>query len=257
MRAGARVAVVVLVGLVLVSSAAGSGARAWSTLDVKSQFRLTWDIGPCPSGTPPTTVCAPFSGKGVVPGLGHVKVRYTIFHDVRDHSCGPFDFSPVVFEVAGKGVITASLSDPAARCWGFPPRVYGPFLAAVSGGSGRYAGASGGGSAELHIYETLNSRRSTDSWVATLTVPGLEFDTTTPVLSGIAPKVVRAPAGTKRVPVRFAVTARHAVDGSVPVSCRPRSGSRFRLGRTSVTCLAEDESGNVANANFRVTVRQR
>jgi hypothetical protein len=51
------------------------------------------------------------------------------------------------------------------------------------------------------------------------------------------------------------VTASDNVEGVVPVSCQPRSGSRFTIGRTLVTCSAPDKSGNTRAAKFRITVR--
>ena len=84
---------------------------------------------------------------------------------------------------------------------------------------------------------------------------GLEFDVTPPTLSGAVDKTVRARKGSKRVPVTYAVTGSDAVDGSVPVSCLPRSGSRFKIGRTLVKCSATDTSANAKAGGFRVTVK--
>ena len=75
-------------------------------------------------------------------------------------------------------------------------------------------------------------------------------------MKGIVSKTVRAPRGAKRVRVTYKVTARDDVD-AVPVSCRPRSGSRFRIGRTVVKCTATDGSGNTATAKFTITVKPR
>jgi len=47
------------------------------------------------------------------------------------------------------------------------------------------------------------------------------------------------------------------VDGAVAVSCRPASGSRFKIGRTNVTCSAADKTGNTATARFTVTVKRK
>jgi len=45
---------------------------------------------------------------------------------------------------------------------------------------------------------------------------------------------------------------------SVPVTCKPRSGSRFKVGHTRVSCSATDDSGNKATARFTIRVnRQR
>ena len=41
----------------------------------------------------------------------------------------------------------------------------------------------------------------------------------------------------------------------VPVTCRPSSGSRFRIGRTRVECSARASSGPTSRGSFAVTVR--
>lgn len=81
-------------------------------------------------------------------------------------------------------------------------------------------------------------------------------DTTPPTLSGAKNKSVRATRGAKRLRVRYTVRAQDAIDGSVPVTCTPRSGSFFKLGRTKVECSATDSSGNAAKARFTVTVKR-
>jgi hypothetical protein len=70
-------------------------------------------------------------------------------------------------------------------------------------------------------------------------------------------KAVRVAKTVKRIRVRYTVAADDAVDGSVPVSCKPRPGSFFRLGRTHVACTATDTSGNTAKTSFSVTVKRR
>jgi len=54
--------------------------------------------------------------------------------------------------------------------------------------------------------------------------------------------------------VSYTATARDAVDGAVTPSCWPRSGDRFFVGETSVTCRARDSSSNQARGSFTVTV---
>jgi hypothetical protein len=96
----------------------------------------------------------------------------------------------------------------------------------------------------------------TDTWSGTLQVPGLEFDLTAPSIAGVRSRVVRAPRRAKRVRVGFKVSARDDVDGVVPVSCRPRSGSSFKIGRTTVRCSAADTSGNEKTEKFTVRVER-
>ena len=86
-------------------------------------------------------------------------------------------------------------------------------------------------------------------------MPGFEFDTTPPTLTGAMNKTVRARKRAKIARVTFRVTAQDDRDGARPVSCVPRSASRFRIGKTRVQCSAVDTSGNSATARFTVTVR--
>lgn len=60
--------------------------------------------------------------------------------------------------------------------------------------------------------------------------------------------------GPKGAVVRFDVTATDLVDGEVPASCRPASGTMFALGTTTVTCWADDTDGNHTTGSFTVDV---
>ena len=133
----------------------------------------------------------------------------------------------------------------------------------ISAATGKFAGASG--SFQL---ATIGQRpacgiggcrgSATDVWTGTLTVPGLEFDLTPPVLQPIASKRVKAARNAKTVRVRYSPKAQDAVDGPVSVKCKPGSGSLFKVGRTTrVTCSAEDTSANIATASFTVTARKK
>ena len=86
-------------------------------------------------------------------------------------------------------------------------------------------------------------------------MPGLDFDVTAPRISGASARTVRAPKGANRARVAYKVTASDAKDGARPVSCVPKSGSRFRIGRTTVRCSATDRSGNTRQATFTITVK--
>jgi len=57
--------------------------------------------------------------------------------------------------------------------------------------------------------------------------------------------------------VEFEASASDAVDGPLPVSCTPASGSRFPAGETRVECSAIDSNGNSAVGFFNVTVNRR
>lgn len=53
--------------------------------------------------------------------------------------------------------------------------------------------------------------------------------------------------------VFFSATASDNCDGPVPVVCTPPSGSFFRPGATTVTCVATDSSGNTNSCSFTIT----
>jgi hypothetical protein len=76
-------------------------------------------------------------------------------------------------------------------------------------------------------------------------------DTTAPKLTGVA-AVMTVASGS---PVTFPTpTASDLVDGSVPATCSPASGTTFPVGATKVTCTATDAAHNAATASFTVTV---
>lgn len=89
-----------------------------------------------------------------------------------------------------------------------------------------------------------------------LDVSEAALDTDAPKFSGVRNITVKAPRGAKRARTHFSIHAADAVDGTVSVSCTPRSGSSFKLGRTAVKCSATDSSGNTGTAAFTVTVKR-
>jgi hypothetical protein len=90
-----------------------------------------------------------------------------------------------------------------------------------------------------------------DSGSFTVTV----VDTTDPTLSGMpADKTATATSATGASVTYTNPTASDVVDANPSVSCSPASGSQFAPGATTVTCTAEDASGNDSEATFTVTV---
>jgi hypothetical protein len=153
--------------------------------------------------------------------------------------------------VMGKGEIHFALAQ-GARCIDQEPIRNEPQDFTITGGTGTYDGASGSGT----VKRALGGGVGTETWTGTLVVPGVEFDVAPPTLNGAAPRTVRAPKGAKSVRVIYRVSARDDVYGVVPAMCSPRSGSRFPIGRTVVTCVASDTSGNTATAKFLITVKK-
>jgi hypothetical protein len=79
-------------------------------------------------------------------------------------------------------------------------------------------------------------------------------DSTPPVVT-VPANITREATSSAGAAVTFTVTAADDVDGPVPVTCAPPSGSTFGLGTTTVNCTATDAAGNVGSGFFTVTVR--
>jgi hypothetical protein len=81
-------------------------------------------------------------------------------------------------------------------------------------------------------------------------------DTTPPVVTVPASATIEAtsPAGAV---FTYTASATDNIDGVVPVTCAPASGSTFPLGVTTVTCTATDTHGNTGSASFTATAHRQ
>ncbi len=190
-----------------------------------------------------------------MPGLGEVSESYFYFvEEAQDCATSSFHIGSTTarFSVEGKGAIELTLA-PSLEC--YPSALVTTQAFSVTGSSGVYAGASGSGTVHHEAsYTSSGGAAGKDIWAGTLSVPGLEFDLAPPAITGAVSKLVRAPRKAKRVRAKYKLTALDAVDGVVSVACEPKSGSRFRLGRTVVHCSATDRSANTQTARFTITV---
>jgi hypothetical protein len=240
----------------LAVAAARADADSVDTFQVNGSFVIKFDRIDCAAGMPTTTNCysSVSLGSAVVPGLGELTTAYTLIFDDFAAACGRVH-AQIAIVVAGKGEI--NLATRSTGCI-TPDELtrFPPIEVTVSGGSGRYAGATGSGLLDYQNNETGGgSGSSRITWTGTLRVAGLAFDTTPPQITGTTSKVVktRLAAGAR---VRYAVSASDATDGAVPAVCSPKSGSIFRVGRTTVSCTSADSSGNDVTAHFAITVKR-
>jgi hypothetical protein len=231
------------------------------TLELRAILATTASRALCPPGTPGEMIeCRSRTGAGVIRGLGRVSHSYFYIAEITPAACShPHDVrilaTTVRLSTAGKGDLDVSL-EAVPTCMSPLTKLSPPSRAfTVTRGTGIYAGASGGGTVKHSLRQALGGAAGTDTWAGTLVVPGLEFDITPPQLGGAVARVVRVQRQARSARVRFTVSARDDVDGSPPVTCTPRSGSRFKLGKTRVTCSATDSGGNTSTARFTVTVR--
>ena len=215
----------------------------------------------CPSGAPTIDQCFQFSGHAAIPGLGRVTDSFvlTTADDDAGLACVPLTITPDVISVGSKGEIDASIGTTG-------PCNANPTTFTITGGTGVFAGASGGGTFKANIGALEDDTYIdsddpgdwiNDTWTGTLTAPGATFDVTAPVIGGAHAKTVVIPGEARSARVVYTVTAHDDTDATVRVICKPPSGSRFKLGHTTVRCSATDSSDNTATAKFVVTVKRR
>ena len=225
-------------------------------LSLQGRLRLTSTGVTCPPEAPSGAIeCRARTGSGSIPGLGGVSETYLWSYGAGSPPCPATLVKPLAttgrFVVAGKGEINFALAQ-GARCVDVDPYGTSRRTSRLSVVRVATKGRRGAARSSLPLAGALAPRRGQGQIAA----PGLEFDVTPPTLSGATSKTVRAPRGARRVRVTYKVTASDNVDAQVPVTCTPRSGSRFPIGRTVVSCSATDSSANTGSTSFRITVRK-
>ena len=225
-------------------------------LRFQGKLRLTSTGVACPREAPSDAIeCRARTGSGSISGLGGVSATYLWSYGAGSPTCPATLVKPLAttgrLVIAGKGEINFALAQ-GARCVDVDPVRNEPQDFTITGGTGSHQAASGSG----NVQPAVSGGVGFESWTGTIVVPGLEFDVTPPTLSGATPKTVRAPRGAKRVRVTYEVTANDNADAHVRVTCTPRSGGRFPIGRTIVGCSATDSSANRGRTSFRITVRK-
>lgn len=232
-----------------------TAGRTAASLDLHGFLAVDSLVADCPAGVPADADCRARTGRGMFRGLGSVTATYLWYFTASGGNCPsdlakPFATSAQIV-VAGKGEIRLAIS-PGERCVDIEPVRNEPQTFTVSGGSGEYEGATGSGRLE----RSLSGGRGTETLSGVLTVPGRDFDLAPPTFTGAKARTVRAAKGVNRTRVTYTVAAKDTVDGILAAMCAPKSGTRFPLGRTMVTCEATDKSANTARVRFAVTVRK-
>jgi hypothetical protein len=213
----------------------------------------------CPSGYPPTAECHSRPGGPVaVPGLGFVAQSYVAAVDLAPTGC-PADTQKILsypsrLIVKDRGQIFIAVAASSTCAEAGVPLLSVAQSFTITGGTGVFAGASGSGVVS-RTHAGCCPGFGTDNWNGTITAPGFAVDLTPPTIKGAHNRVVHAPAAAKRLRVKYKVTAHDAMDGALRPTCRPRSGSRFPVGRRStVRCSVTDRSANLGRAKFKITV---
>jgi hypothetical protein len=254
-----------LVGLATAALAWAFALAPTTSADSASlQVAIPWHAvdASCPAGYSPSTECHTRTGGPVaIPGLGFVSTSYVAALDVAPTGCPAGALKilsyPAQLMVEDRGAISITVggSDTCANA-GVPvlsvEQAY-----TITGGTGVFAAATGSGMVSRTDVGCCPGH-ATDNWAGTISAPAFLQDLTPPTIEGAHKRVVRAPSHVNRVRVRYRVTALDAIDGALQPTCRPRTGSRFRVGRrTAVRCSVSDLSANFRRAKFTVDVRRR
>ena len=242
---------VILLALVALGAPA-AGAAPSSTLALKGLF-VTDGLGAttCPTGVP-ATECFSQTAKAPVRGLGTTTLNSSLFVQENGTGC-PLGTVQGTLAAGAEGTVSFAGASSCVRA-----QSGSTFAYSFTGGTGAFAGATGSGTITYSFVSARSGGTTAQySWDGTLVAPGYSFDTTPPVFSGIRNKVVTVARRATRARVRYAVKAHDDRDGPVRATCRPASGARFRVGRTTVHCSASDSHANVSHASFRVIVRRR
>jgi hypothetical protein len=215
----------------------------------------------CPPGYSATTMChLRAAGPVTVPGFGFVSQSYVFAAETAacpDSQQKALSY-PATLTVERKGELFLSVAG-SDKCLSTDTTevldVTQTFT--VTGGSGVFAGASGSGTLTRTDTGFAAHGFGVDHWDGTLAAPNYVPDLTPPTIKGAHNRLLHAPRGVKRLRVRYKVTALDYADGALRPTCRPRSGSRFRVGRrTTVHCSVSDLSANLTRAKFKVVVRR-
>ncbi len=201
------------------------------------------------SGVVPVT-CEPASGS-LFP-IGTTSVSCQAVDTAGNVASGSFDVTVVVDADPPVVTVPASISRPALDASGANVTFVASALDAIDGAVPVTCTPPSGSlfalGATVVDCEAADSAGNVGSAAFTVTV----VDSAAPLLDLPAPMSV--PGTSAGATVTYEVSAEDAVDGAVPVTCAPPSGSTFALGLTTVSCTAADAAGNTASGTFGVTV---
>lgn len=84
----------------------------------------------------------------------------------------------------------------------------------------------------------------------------LGFEAAQPPAITTSGNVTVAAAGPDGAAATFTATAQDKIDGKVPANCTPASGSKFPVGKTTVSCWAVNSLGKLTTSALAVVVTQ-
>jgi hypothetical protein len=221
---------------------ATSGAGAVVSFDAAAHDLVA---GPVP------VTCEPASGSTFA--VGTTAVNCSSLDGLGNIAHGSFDVAvvdttPPVVTAPSHAAAEATGPDGAAVTFSGQSAtdvVDGPLSAACQPGSGSV----------FAVGDNQVTCSSTDAAgnTGTATFQITVSDTTGPLLH-LPVDVTAEATSSSGAPVSYTSSATDKVDGSLPASCAPASGTIFALASTAVACSSSDTRGNTSSGGFMVTV---
>jgi hypothetical protein len=208
-----------------------------------------------------SAACQPASGSTFA--LGTTTVACTA-QDGAGNAANPVTFSIEVVDTTPP--VIAAHSDivgiEATGPGGASVTYVAPLWTDVVSGSGSATCLPASGSAFALGTTTVscNAQDGAGNQAATETFVVVVVDTTGPSLTPMSDITVSATANSSAVATWTTPVASDLVDGNLPVSCTPPSGTTFFVGgngepANTVTCSAQDAAGNPGSVSFDVRVQ--
>jgi len=206
------------------------------------------------------TSCSPSSGSSFNPGPTTVTCSATDAHG--NPSSGSFTVTVTVTDTTDPVItvpanITSSTTDPSGKVITYNPtatdNIDGPVPVSCDPASGTKFPANGSPTTVTCSASDAHGNSATNSFTVTINY----IDNIPPVISGMPGNISTTTTVNAPKTVSWtSPTATDNVDGTLPVTCAPASGSSFPISPspTTVDCTATDAHGNTAEATFTVTV---
>lgn len=144
-------------------------ALAAAVIPLHGVFHVHWGKTECPAGTQASTSCYLNVGHGTVDGAGAATERYVLRVVFDASGCVHWRF-PGTLLVPGRGTLRFVARNRGCFT---PTQTDGTVYFTVTGGSGRFGGASGSGSirASDSVETAPAAGTNTDTWKAQVVIP--------------------------------------------------------------------------------------
>ncbi len=151
------------------------------------------------------------------------------------------DTTPPVITLNGPATMGLNVGDPYSEPGATATDAVDPVVSVIIGGAAVNTAVPG-----IYVV-TYNATDASGNNALQVTRTVTVSDVNAPVINVVSDVTVEATDASGATVTYADVTATDDVDGTIPATCTPISGSVFPLGTTAVACTATDTAGNVGN----------